>query len=160
MYQIGVKFADAFPGPRNSLSDYHYAIGDLVTLSGKGLNSGGIIYKITKDCPPPYDATWGTYKHHVTRYMSGPGRRKAAKHTYEKQWWLNEKHRPINDLHIHGCITLHPVFAFAATKIKSKSVPYRQIEKRIKRVDIIELSLTFAKFQTFIKEELKRLSGE
>lgn len=158
-YAIGTKFSDVYPVRNITLQQHGYAVGDLVTLSAHGLNSGGIIYKVIKDVPPAYHSLWGEYRER--RYSRrGPGRNSVR--VMIRTGWIDEKGKFIPQLKRYGCIYLHPVFAFFPYKSRAgkKSVPYHQIPKRLKKVDLVELGTTFTRYQHFINEELKRLSGE
>jgi len=160
-YEFGTKFSDVYVGKIPTLSDYGYAIGDLVSLSAHGLNSGGIIYKIVKDYPVAVDSTWGSYTERMYRYSAGPGRRKNI-NVSSRMGWVDKKNKHVRQLYLYGCITLKPVFSFMPYKGKSstKSVPYNQIKKRLTKVGLVELGITFTKYQEFINNELKSLSGE
>ena len=158
----GRKFSDAYPGKIAMLADYGYAIDDLVTLNGHGLNSGGIIYRIVKDHGPAIDSTWGTYIDIRYRNTYGGGRSNTKRERVTRSGWIDKNNKAVRDLYIYGCISLEPVFSFAPYKGKSskKSVPYRQITKRLNKVDLVQLGILFTKYQEFVNRELKRLSGE
>lgn len=158
-HPAGRKFSDVYGTKLVTLIDYGYAVGDLVSLSAHGLNSGGVVYRITRDNPPAIDSTWGTFIE--MRYMFGGGPQRTKK-PLSRQGWIDKNNKVVRDLYLYGCITLEPVFSFFPYKGKStkKSVPYRQIEKRLKKVGLVELGITFTNYQEFINNELKRLSGE
>lgn len=170
MPELGTKITDVQNYKEDierKLSDYGLAEGDLVVVSGHGLNSGGNIYRISKDCPPRKDAVYGQY----TSYSRGYGPKRGRTHTQYSGWITLGKNpaRPyhgyeINTTRLLGCIEVVPVFSFMAytggRSTGKKLVRYNRINSTVKKIDIVALASQFASFQLFINQELKRLQGE
>lgn len=156
---IGQRFIDYEPDLLlKKVEDYGYAVGDLVTLQGQGLNSGGVIYKITLDSRP-VNAIWGAYRDYYGRhrYMSTSGK------TSYTWCYVNKKGKPaqpVPDTRLKGCIELTPVFSLFPYKKGKKVVPYKKIKSRMSKVDLIKLGVTFYEFQTFIQAETKKMMGD
>jgi len=132
------------PKVKKMLSDFNLKVGDLVTLQSYTVHGGGIIFRIVKDSKPRMDAV-----RMMTRQFG-----------YMYNTWCDPvKGKEIPHLRLYGCIELFPVFNFMSFKAKKHSVEYRHIPSRIKKVDLLALGKTFAEFQMFITEEMKKLQG-
>ena len=158
----GTRYVDWFAGPDrfHKMSEYGLREGDLVQLGGQGVNGGGIIFRIVKDCPPRADARWSSYTYYTRqgRWL-GPGKGRG-KTNQTRTGWCDAKRHVIPHLRLDGCLELVPVFSFAAFKEKKHVISYKQVKARIKKVDLLALASNFAALQLFINQELKRLSGE
>jgi len=134
---------------RMKLSDHSLSLGDLVTLQGYGINSGGVIYTITADNLPRTDAKWGSKT--VRPY-------KNKDFSYTKRGWQDNDGNILNNVQIFGSIELTPVFSFMPScRLSKKKVRYDQIATRVKKVDIIKLGESFASFKQFIDQQLKMM---
>jgi hypothetical protein len=161
MTEIGTLITD-LPNWRESmavkLSDFGLAEGDLVTVEGHGLNSGGNIYRILKDSPPRSDARWGQYTDYSPRWS-----RKSRKEK-RRDGWVDAKGYLINPTRLRGCIEVMPVFSFMAyptgAKAGRKLISYSKIKRQVKKIDLMAMATQFASFQLFINQELRRLQGE
>jgi hypothetical protein len=164
-YGPGCRISNVDPTAlTRKLDDFGHCVGDLVTLHGHGLNSGGVIYMITRDSRP-VDAMWGTYRDYYKAQRGWHGGGQDAKRGKTSWTWcyVNKKGKPsqpVPETRLKGCIELTPVFSLFPTSKGKKVVPYRQIKKRVMKVDIVRLGVTFYEFQTFLQGEAKRLSGE
>lgn len=139
------------------LSNYKLSLGDLVTINGITLNSGGIIYAIVKDNPPNADVVWGKTTHKV--YKSSYG----FANSYERYGWLNKngKGKILNSIQIFGSIDLKPVFSFMPnSSLKNRKIAYQHIRTRVKKIDIISLGKSFASFKEFIDAEVKKIEQQ
>lgn len=166
--ELGIKYDDksaihkkvmTINGAKRSvdvkLSDFNFKVGDLVSVSGQGLESGGVIYRIVKDYEPAKDAVYSI--------ITSPSRR----YTRTRTGWAypNESKRKnkrliqVPHIKLDGCISLRPEFAFMPSRKtdKLRTVPYSQIMERVTKVDIVSLGATFATYQNFINEELAKL---
>lgn len=143
---------------KKSLSVYGFNVGDLVVLHAHGLNSGGVIYRITKDCTP-INAIWGEYRDY---YRSGPRSNRQPRVSYT---WCNvnkkgKASQPVPFTRLHGCVELTPIFSFFPYRKGKKIVAYKQIKSRLKKVDVVKLGVTFYEFQRFLQDEAKRMSSD
>lgn len=142
---------------KKSIEEFKLRVGDLVALSGHGLNSGGIIYRITEDHPP---VELKEFSREEKRAIS-----------WRKQRVSKSTGKPVSNAAVNGFVYIIPVLKFAEYQPKNwrgkkvstrdrKLVEYRHIEKRLRRVDIVELGVFYANFKAFVEKEVKRLSGE
>lgn len=142
---------------KKSIEEFKLRVGDLVALSGHGLNSGGIIYRIVEDHPPeklqeqPKDSRghWSWRRRNISAKTG----------------------KPVSYAAVNGFVYVVPVLKFAEYQPKNrrgktistrgrKLVEYRHVETRLRRVDIVELGVFYANFKAFVEKEVKRLSGE
>jgi hypothetical protein len=152
----GTQLKDAFPALATAtLESMGLREGDIVTVHAHGLNAGGIIYRIAKNCPPLPNAVWGTYKEY--RRWGGPRGRDNNFST--REGWLHPKGlRVIPEVRQYGCVELQPVFSFMPHSKTKKVISYKHIHSKVKKVDIVQLGVSFAEFQQFIGAELARLA--
>jgi hypothetical protein len=166
----GTRYGDYYSGPDrfHKMSDYGLREGDLVQLGGQGVNGGGIIFRIVKDCPPRADARWSSYTYYNKRgrwgcpssWGFGPNSRTKGRTQETRTGWCDAKRHVIPHVRLDGCLELVPVFSFAAFKEKKHVISYNHVKTRVKRVDLLALASNFAALQLFINQELKRLSGD
>ena len=136
-----------------NLSQYGLYVGDLVVLHAHGLNSGGVIYRITKDCPP-VDAIWGHYRDY---YRS---RNATIRYTWCNVNKKGKASQPVPNTRLRGCVELTPMFSFFPYKKGKKVVPYGQVKARVQKVDVVKLGLTFYEFQRFLQDEARKMSND
>lgn len=146
--EIGMRIGDLEPRPYwldMKLSDRELSAGDLVTYTLTSFTNGMTVYRITKDCPPNPDLIWG-----VVRGRPLPTLHKMA-------WMKPGTHAPVPNVRLRGCIEITPVFQFLPGPSASKRTVSYDTLYRVRKVDVVELGRSFANFQSFIDEEVRRL---
>jgi len=154
-FPLGTKITD-IPETKAALdvklSDYGFALGDLVR-SSSCLSGGGLtLYRITKDFSPRTDAIWGSYtKINLSR----------SPRIVRKMGWVKPgTHTAIPKIRLRGSIEITPAFQFISGPITSKhTIGYCDIFYKLEKVDVLTLAKSFSDFQEFIKKESKRFSN-
>jgi len=152
----GTRLGDYLPRPPwlgIQLKDKDLAVGDLVTYTLTSHTNGMTLYRIVKDCPPNPDLVWESVE---------------KKRFHQWQWKTRETYAwvkpgtktPIPVVRLKGCIEIAPVLQlFPGPKASKRTVCYDAIY-RVRKVDIVSLGRSFASFQDFIDQEVKRLKSE
>lgn len=143
------------------LNDFGLTVGDLVVLNSSTMNSGGIVFRIVKDCPPVADARWGEFMEAVPWYDR---KRVGSSCKRALGWvWTNKNGKPsrrrIPHIRLKGCIELVPVWSFFPQQAKKHAVSYAMLERTVKRVGLVDLGTAFATFHLFIQNETRRMSA-
>ena len=154
-FPLGTKITD-IPETKAALdvklSDYGFALGDLVRRSSYLSGSGLTLYRITKDFSPRTDAIWGSYtKINLSR----------SPRIVRKMGWVKPgTHTAIPKIRLQGSIEITPAFQFISGPITSKhTISYCDLFYKLEKVDVLTLAKSFSDFQEFIKKESKRFSN-
>lgn len=126
-------------------------VGDLVTYSGMTYSNCLTLFRIVKDCSPRMDAVWGEL---------GRQRRWCRKTVSPRMGWVKPGTRTaVPYVRLRGCVEIAPAFRLidgVGAHPSKRAVSYENLW-RIKKVDVLALGESFARYQDFIRAEVRSI---
>lgn len=146
-----------------TLADVGFSLYDIVVMNSFKKSSGGILYKIVEDVPPTVPAMTSKkimrqpkgWDPKTGRYVNtGPKREETEYGMWDKDG------KKLLEASRYGYVRIKPVFELFATSVgKNPSgkdgtiiVPYWELNRNVKRIDIVDLGTKYVEFGNMIKD--------